>query len=310
MVRAPDRPQGRHDQACSVASTRSATCRWPAGRSSASSTRSTCRSWRSAGTGRPHGTGGAAGGQAVTPTRRRSRSSRARRRRRPGSTTWASSRAEHEEAARRDRIRYDALAAGEDDEEQEHGGRRAGDRRPGRGRSATVIAWAARLSAGPGSAGAAETAAYLAAKADRAGAHRRRARGRRLEPRRRRSRPRGRRRGPRGRGRGRAAPPRPASPPWRTDMIDLRNHYGFTRTPFGKDLAPSMLHRYPAHAEAVARITWCARERGARGDHGRSRLREDSRRARRRHRARPDSPHPDLPARPDDGHERASTTTW
>ena len=44
-------------------------------------------------------------------------------------------------------------------------------------------------------------------------------------------------------------------------MIDLKNHYGFTRTPFGKDLAPSMLHRYPAHAEAVARITWCARER-------------------------------------------------
>ena len=44
-------------------------------------------------------------------------------------------------------------------------------------------------------------------------------------------------------------------------MIDLRNHYGFTRTPFGKDLTPSMLHHYPAHAEAVARITWCARER-------------------------------------------------
>jgi hypothetical protein len=44
-------------------------------------------------------------------------------------------------------------------------------------------------------------------------------------------------------------------------MIDLRNHYGFTRTPFGKDLAPSMLCHYPAHTEAVARITWCARER-------------------------------------------------
>jgi type II secretory pathway predicted ATPase ExeA len=44
-------------------------------------------------------------------------------------------------------------------------------------------------------------------------------------------------------------------------MIDLRNHYGFSRTPFGKDLAPGMLHPYPAHAEAVARITWCARER-------------------------------------------------
>jgi type II secretory pathway predicted ATPase ExeA len=44
-------------------------------------------------------------------------------------------------------------------------------------------------------------------------------------------------------------------------MLDLRNHYGFTRTPFGKDLAPAMLHHYPAHAEAAARITWCARER-------------------------------------------------
>ena len=29
-------------------------------------------------------------------------------------------------------------------------------------------------------------------------------------------------------------------------MIDLRNHYGFTRLPFGKDLAPSMLHPTPA----------------------------------------------------------------
>ncbi len=44
-------------------------------------------------------------------------------------------------------------------------------------------------------------------------------------------------------------------------MIDLRSHYGSGRTPFGKDLAPSMLHHYPAHAEAVARITRCARER-------------------------------------------------
>ena len=41
--------------ACSAAPTRSATCPWPAGRSSASSIRSTCRSWRSAGTGSPHG---------------------------------------------------------------------------------------------------------------------------------------------------------------------------------------------------------------------------------------------------------------
>jgi len=37
----------------------------------------------------------------------------------------------------------------------------------------------------------------------------------------------------------------------------LQTHYGFTRMPFGANLAPSMLHRHAAHAEAVARITWC-----------------------------------------------------
>jgi type II secretory pathway predicted ATPase ExeA len=40
----------------------------------------------------------------------------------------------------------------------------------------------------------------------------------------------------------------------------LRSHWGFTRTPFSKDLAPSMLHRHPGHAEAVARISWCVEE--------------------------------------------------
>ncbi len=40
----------------------------------------------------------------------------------------------------------------------------------------------------------------------------------------------------------------------------LRAHWGFTRTPFTKDLAPSMLHRHPGHAEAVARIAWCVDE--------------------------------------------------
>jgi type II secretory pathway predicted ATPase ExeA len=44
-------------------------------------------------------------------------------------------------------------------------------------------------------------------------------------------------------------------------MIDLRNHYGFTRQPFGKNLAPGMLHSHTAHAEAAARITWCIGER-------------------------------------------------
>jgi type II secretory pathway predicted ATPase ExeA len=37
----------------------------------------------------------------------------------------------------------------------------------------------------------------------------------------------------------------------------LQAHYGFTRMPFGRDLAPGMLHRHRSHAEAVARITWC-----------------------------------------------------
>lgn len=40
----------------------------------------------------------------------------------------------------------------------------------------------------------------------------------------------------------------------------LRAHYGFSRMPFGKDLAPAMLHGHRAHAEAVARISWCINE--------------------------------------------------
>jgi type II secretory pathway predicted ATPase ExeA len=41
----------------------------------------------------------------------------------------------------------------------------------------------------------------------------------------------------------------------------LRAHYGFSRMPFGRDLAPGMLHSSRAHAEAVARIGWCIDER-------------------------------------------------
>jgi len=45
-------------------------------------------------------------------------------------------------------------------------------------------------------------------------------------------------------------------------MIEkLQAHYGFTRTPFGRDLAPGMLHRHTSHNEAVARISWCISER-------------------------------------------------
>jgi type II secretory pathway predicted ATPase ExeA len=40
----------------------------------------------------------------------------------------------------------------------------------------------------------------------------------------------------------------------------LQSHYGFTRMPFGKDLAPGMLHGHRAHAEALARISWCIGE--------------------------------------------------
>ena len=40
----------------------------------------------------------------------------------------------------------------------------------------------------------------------------------------------------------------------------LQSHFGFTRMPFGRGLAPGMLHRHRGHAEAVARIGWCVRE--------------------------------------------------
>ena len=42
---------------------------------------------------------------------------------------------------------------------------------------------------------------------------------------------------------------------------NLQAHYGFTQMPFGRGLAPQMLHRHAAHAEAVARIGWCVSER-------------------------------------------------
>ncbi|EUA35781.1 hypothetical protein I552_6583 [Mycobacterium xenopi 3993] len=32
----------------------------------------------------------------------------------------------------------------------------------------------------------------------------------------------------------------------------LQSHWGFTRMPFGRDLAPGMLHRHAGHGEAVA----------------------------------------------------------
>jgi type II secretory pathway predicted ATPase ExeA len=40
----------------------------------------------------------------------------------------------------------------------------------------------------------------------------------------------------------------------------LNSYYGFTRTPFGRDLAPAMLHRHASFDEACARISWCVSE--------------------------------------------------
>lgn len=40
----------------------------------------------------------------------------------------------------------------------------------------------------------------------------------------------------------------------------LQAHYGFTRMPFGRNLAPGMLHHHAGHDEAVARIAWCVNE--------------------------------------------------
>jgi type II secretory pathway predicted ATPase ExeA len=40
----------------------------------------------------------------------------------------------------------------------------------------------------------------------------------------------------------------------------VRAHFGFTRMPFAKDLAPQMLHHHKGHDEAVARINWLVEE--------------------------------------------------
>ena len=41
----------------------------------------------------------------------------------------------------------------------------------------------------------------------------------------------------------------------------LQSFYGFSRSPFRRDLAAGMLHRHTSHGEAVARIGWCVAER-------------------------------------------------
>ena len=41
----------------------------------------------------------------------------------------------------------------------------------------------------------------------------------------------------------------------------LRAHWGLSRTPFTKELAPSMLFASASHQEAVARVSWIVAER-------------------------------------------------
>ena len=41
----------------------------------------------------------------------------------------------------------------------------------------------------------------------------------------------------------------------------LQAHYGFTRMPVSRDIAPQALHPHPAHREAIARIDWCVSQR-------------------------------------------------
>jgi type II secretory pathway predicted ATPase ExeA len=41
----------------------------------------------------------------------------------------------------------------------------------------------------------------------------------------------------------------------------LAGFYGFSKMPFGRNLAPGMLHRHAAHGEAAARITWTMTEK-------------------------------------------------
>ncbi len=44
-------------------------------------------------------------------------------------------------------------------------------------------------------------------------------------------------------------------------IANLQAHYGFSRVPFGRELAPGMLHRHDAHNQAAARITWCIQQK-------------------------------------------------
>ena len=99
--------------------------------------------------------------------------------------------------------------------------------------------------------------------------------------------------------RGQRQPTRQGDPAMTIDR--LRAHWGFSRMPFSKDLAPSMLHAHARHAEAVARVSGASTS-GPSGCHRRSGLRQDRGCPGRAGRARRQPPHRHLPRQPVGGH--------
>ena len=46
-------------------------------------------------------------------------------------------------------------------------------------------------------------------------------------------------------------------------MIEtVRAYFGFSRVPFGRELAPSMLHRHGPQQEAIVRVAFTIADRG------------------------------------------------
>ena len=149
-------------------------------------------------------------------------------------------RAKHEEAARRNRIRYDALARRDGEDEPRTGGETAVPA----AQISAVLAWAARLTAGPGRAEPSRPPPTSPPRPPSWNASPASASGR-LAPGRHRRRPAGRGPRPPGRRCRRPAAPPPASPPPErtSDMIDLKNHYGFTQHPVRQ--GPRPVHALP-----------------------------------------------------------------
>jgi hypothetical protein len=83
-------------------------------------------------------------------------------------------------------------------------------------------------------------------------------------------------------------------------------HFGLARTPFGKSIAAGTCSPRQAHAEAIARISFCVVDISAGSGHGERRGGQDGGAARRRRRrARPHPAPGDLYRQPGVRHPRA-----